>query len=62
MLLRSVVKELLCFSRMSVDLREHRDWSQSTYLLLDKGVNPAEAFALTKKITHGQKQKFSLGS
>ena len=36
-------------------------WSQSTYLLLDKGVNPAEALTLSNKITNGHKAKIFFG-
>ncbi|HPW67211.1 MAG TPA: hypothetical protein PLS84_09070 [Salinivirgaceae bacterium] len=32
-------------------------WSQATYLLLDKGVNPAEALTLSNKMTDGHKAK-----
>jgi len=36
-------------------------WSQSTYLLLDKEVNPAEALTLSNKITYGHKGKIFFG-
>ena len=36
-------------------------WSQSTYLLLDKGLNPAEALTLSNKITYGHKVKIFFG-
>ena len=36
-------------------------WSQSTYLLLDKGVNPAEALTISNKITYGHKAKIFFG-
>ena len=32
-------------------------WSQATYLLLDKSVNPAEALTLSNKLTYGHKAK-----
>lgn len=32
-------------------------WSMSLYLLIDKGINPAESLTLSNKITYGHKSK-----